>query len=241
MQKIIICSQIKNRLHQFKQTFEHNIDVINKYNNVIWNIIDIHSIDGFKNFIKPYISTKINYYECLTNIEYSIPIAKNFTVRLSEKDSYVFNLDVDNFLGSIIDSIINSNYGNIYCKEKRTGVHGRIGCYREIFKKIRGYDESFYPAGFHEIDFRRRCKKVGYKFIQINNDIPAILNTKDDTIANCNKNKSWSEMNKINKTYAYDYPDRVINTKFQACNFLHNLYSEIQLSNDFDWIGLRKV
>ena len=76
--KISICSQVKNRLHQFKQTFEHNFATVNRYSNVEWNIVDINSNDGLDNFLDTYISNdKIQYYKALTWIKTALKIYKD--------------------------------------------------------------------------------------------------------------------------------------------------------------------
>lgn len=233
MQKITICSQIKNRLHQFTHTLNHNLNKIYSYDNVNWNIVDINSSDGLEEFIRPYISDKIRYYKCIDTLNYSIPIAKNLSVRLSDGD-YVFNLDIDNFLDSAIDSVISNNFTGIYCNVFKKGVFGRIGCSRSIFKEMRGYDESFDPAAYHEPDFINRCSLVNYRFTHIDCKAGAILNSKIDTVKNTNSDKTWEEMLIANKKIS-DNISRDINNSFQECKFLYNFQEEITLpSTSFD-------
>lgn len=233
--KISICTQIKNRLHQFEETFKKNIDEINKHENIEWVIVDVNSNDGLKNFIEKNIQTKINYFECLEFVGYSIPIAKNFAARLSSGD-YVFNLDADNFLGSIVDKIIEKNYIGINCEVTGLGVFGRIGCDKSIFKKVGGYDESFLPAGHHEQDFFSRCRLVNYKFNHINYDELPIQNTKNDTIANTGFNLSWNKMNETNKLKKNNnIKNKIINPNLihKKCKFMHNFKSMIELKEEF--------
>ena len=72
MNNITICTQIKNRFYQFEQTFNHNISIINKYDNVNWTIVDIQSNDGLENFfeqfLKSYDHNNINYYKIINNV-----------------------------------------------------------------------------------------------------------------------------------------------------------------------------
>lgn len=233
MQKITVCSQIKNRLYQFKRTFHHNLNEIYKYDNVNWNIVDVNSSDNFEDFIKPFISDKVKYYKCIDTLSYSIPIAKNLSVRLSDGD-YVFNLDIDNYLDSAIDSIISNNFTGIYCNIFRKGIFGRIGCSRSIFKQIKGYDESFYPAGYHEPDFMNRCNLLDYFFTHIDCKTPPVLNSKVDTVKNTNSDKTWEEMVIANKETSGDV-SRIVNDSFQECKFLYNFQEEIILSStNFD-------
>jgi hypothetical protein len=235
MKKISICTQIKNRLYQFKETFYKNLKVIDQYENVEWNIVNVNSTDGLRDFIKPNISSNINYFECIDEIEYSIPISKNFAFRLSSGE-YIFNLDADNFLGSIIDKIIEYNYIPIYCNKFNLGVYGRIGCENKILKEVGGYDESFLPAGHHEQDFMARCNLINHSFTHIDFDEMPLQNTKQDTVMNTNANISWQSMNQINtfKKNA-NIENKIINPNknHTECNFIHNFNTIIRLSKIF--------
>lgn len=239
MKKISICTQIKNRLYQFKETFYRNYETINKYENVQWTIVDINSTDGLKNFIESNLFSNINYFECIDSINYSIPIAKNFSYRLSSGD-YLFSLDADNFLGSIIDKIIELNYIPIYCNKFSLGVYGRIGCDRNTIERVGGYDESFLPAGHHEQDFMSRCNLINCNFTHVDFDEIPLQNTKQDTILNTNMNGSWGFMNKINTFKKnLNIANKIINpNKFHAkSNFIHNFNSIITLSENFNAIS----
>lgn len=235
IKKISICTQIKNRLYQFKETFYKNLQVIDQYENIEWNIVNINSTDKFKEFICSNMSSKINYFECIDQIEYSIPISKNFSFRLSSGD-YIFNLDADNFLGSIIDKIIQYQYIPIFCNKFRLGVYGRIGCDKEIIKKTGGYDESFLPAGHHEQDFIARCNLINYNFTHVDCDEIPLQNTKEDTIKNTNLNIPWGFMNKINTIKKNtNIANNIVNPnkKHMQANFIHNFDKIIQLSENF--------
>jgi hypothetical protein len=235
MKKISICTQIKNRLYQFKETFYKNLKVINQYENIEWNIVDVNSTDGLKKFVSSYVSSNINYFESIYNIEYSIPIAKNFAFRLSSGE-YIFNLDADNFLGSVIDKIIEYKYIPIYCNKFRLGVYGRIGCDKEIIKETGGYDESFLPAGHHEQDFMARCNLIHHNFTHVDFDELPLQNTKEDTISNINTNISWGLMNEINtvKTNT-NIVNKIVNPNknYTQCDFIHNFNRITRLSESF--------
>lgn len=234
--KISICSQIKNRIDQFKQTFEHNFATINQYTNIEWNIVDINSNDGLDSFLSNYINNdKIQYYKSLTDIKYSIPIAKNFAVRLSSGD-YVFNLDVDNFLGSIIDKIQALNYSGICCLVYRKGLFGRIGCNKEIFKQLGGYDETFLPAGYHETDLMNRSKFINYNYVHVDSDLPSIENDKNDTIKYIESRLSWDQMNNKNLKQSKKNIEKNIlnpNQSHSIGSFVHNFDKIVHLTSNF--------
>ena len=86
--KISVCSQIKNRLYQFSKTFLKNAETLEKYQDVEWVIVDCGSTDGLSEYIGEYLEkySFIKYYQAI-NFKYSIPIAKNFSVRFSTGDS----------------------------------------------------------------------------------------------------------------------------------------------------------
>lgn len=238
---ISICSQIKNRLYQFKQTFNHNLIEINKYNNVDWIIVDIQSDDGLDSFLKDFLSkynkNNIHYYKILDDIPYSIPIAKNFSTRLSNSD-FLFNLDIDNYIDNIIDNILFlKNNTGIKCNTIRKGVYGRIGCHSEYMKTIGGYDESFLPAAGHENDLINRLTNIGYDLQHIECQKLPIQNSKEETIKNFAKNNyTWEAMNKINSDKAQNnLANKIIypNIKFTEAGFVHNFKNKIQLSNSY--------
>jgi glycosyltransferase involved in cell wall biosynthesis len=232
--KISFCTQIKNRFHQFKEVFYENIASIQNQN-IEWIIVDVNSTDGIDSFMSKNISNNIHYYQVITNIEYSIPIAKNFAVRLSRGD-YVFNLDADNFISNAISSIVLNKYAPIYCNKYLKGVYGRIGCDKKIFVETSGYDESFYPAGYHEADFIERCKLIGYNFIDVNCHKYPLQNSKEDTVQNFDNDVSWKDMNLLNKKKSEEnLVNKIVrpNTEFTKCSFLYNFQKQVILGAKF--------
>lgn len=235
---INICTQIKNRLYQFQETFYKNYQIINQYQNVIWTIVDINSTDGLNKFIESNMSSNIHYFEVIDKINYSIPIAKNFSYRLSSGD-YLFNLDADNFLGSIIDKIIELNYIPIYCNKFGLGVYGRIGCDRNTIERVGGYDESFLPAAHHEQDLMSRCGLLNSVFTHVDFDEMPIQNNKEDTIKNISMDMKWSYMNRINTIKKqFNIDNNIVNPNktYTQCKFIYNFNKTIQLSENFNVI-----
>ena len=234
---ISYCSQRKNRFHQFYETFEHNLYQINKHENTEWIIVDCDSNDGIRDFMQKFIElnpiSRVYYYIALDYKSYSIPVAKNFSARLSS-GSYIFNLDVDNFIADITDTIMEKGEDiGVFCNVMRQGIYGRVGCSRNIFELAGGYDESFLPAGKHETDFRLRCSKLlGYNFEDITCSKPAILNSKEDTTLNMDSQMSWKMMNSeneykmnLNLSNGNFHP----NKKFTSCKFIKNFKDTVVL------------
>jgi glycosyltransferase involved in cell wall biosynthesis len=228
MMIISYCSQIKNRFHQFSQTFSHNLDKIQRHQNTEWVIVDCGSDDGVQEFMREFtasgVEPRIHYYSTVNYDSYSIPIAKNFSARLSSGD-YIFNLDVDNFISDATETIMEKGEDvGIYCNVFKLGVYGRLGCSRRIFGKVGGYNESFFPAGKHETDLRLRCSDLlGCRFEDVPCKVPAILNSKEDTIKHTKSSMSWKTMNFINECkmkMSLAEKDYHPNRKFTGCEFI---------------------
>lgn len=233
---ISYCSQIKNRFYQFKQTFNHNLEIIKNNENTEWIIVDCDSSDDMSDFMKYFIKSskhidRIQYYRTINFKNYSIPIAKNFSARLSSGD-YLFNLDVDNFIGDATESIMKLVPKGICCNILRKGVYGRIGYSREIFNKVGGYDESFLPAGKHDTDLKLRCGLVGYEFVDTPCKTEAILNSKYETTKNIESDLDWKTMNFLNDKKMKDnissknfHP----NKEFTKCELIHNFSKHLYI------------
>ena len=234
---ISYCSQIKNRFHQFSQTFQHNLEKIQTHKNTEWVIVDCESDDGMQGFMKEFVDSgvepRVRYYRTVKYQPYSIPVAKNFSTRLSSGD-YIFNLDADNFISDATETIMKKGeHVGIYCDVFRMGVYGRVGCSRRVFWEAGGYDESFFPAGKHETDLRLRCVELlGCHFDHADCKIPAILNSKDDTIKHTKSSMSWKTMNFINQCKMkmnLDSNNFRPNKKFTKCDFIENFNKKIRL------------
>jgi hypothetical protein len=63
---ISYCSQVKNRLYQFKQTVGLNLEHIAKNKNTEWVIVDCGSTDGLYNYMKKLgVMDRVHYYKTL--------------------------------------------------------------------------------------------------------------------------------------------------------------------------------
>lgn len=231
---ISYCSQVKNRLYQLKRTIDLNLQHICNNRNTEWIIVDCDSNDGLYEYIKKFGPIeRFHYYKTLDYNSYSIPVAKNFAIRLSS-GSYVFNLDIDNYIGEATNQInyLGSDIG-VCCNILRRGVYGRIGCNKSIFNKVGGYDESFLPAGKHDTDFIKRCQLVNYYFKHMPCVVDPILNSKTDTTLNMNCMMDWKTMNSINNDkMQYNLQNQIYcpNKKFTSCILEYNFKTIVNLS-----------
>lgn len=234
--KISICSQIKNRLYQFSKTFLKNVETLEQYQDVEWIIVDCGSSDGLSEYIGEYLErySFIKYYQAI-DFKYSIPVAKNFASRFSSGD-YIFNLDCDNYLDYIVNEIRYAEQG-VHCHEYLKGTHGRIGMSREIFLKIGGYDENFYPAGVHDNDIMLRANYLDYKFKHIPSVTSPISNSKKDTIKDFGEDIDWETMVKYNEIIMrYNEKKKILNPNngiFTPCSFIYNLKDRVEKTHEF--------
>lgn len=197
-----------NRKHQLEQTLRQNLDD-NNNNNIEFIICDYNSTDGLYNYIvsnfkKELDSGYLKYY--YYKMEYwHASICKN-TTHLKASGKYVVNLDCDNFIGDngtelllnafneYGDDIIIHQTDNIY----GSGCAGRISLLKDNFIKLGGYDESFYPMGYQDIDLINRCKKYGLNIIKINKNNKCIKNSKEESCKNIGISIDYNKMNNFN-------------------------------------------
>jgi hypothetical protein len=230
-------SQVKNRYSQLEQTIHYNLEQISKNKNTEWVIVDAGSNDGCVGLIKDNLLGKerTSFYQALDFYDYSQPIFKNFAARLTSGD-YIFNLDIDNFID--MKSIKDLSKGTICSTQERRGCHGRIGCSREIFQKVGGYNESLHPAGCQDLDLISRCQMIGYEFIEHIPSIMPIQNTKEETIKNINNpyGLTWDQINELNKEIMNKNireKNFCPNKKFSPCKFLYNSTFIKELTESF--------
>lgn len=164
---ISFCVTSCNRLWQLKQTLENNLKTLD--DDVEITLVDYGSKDeisewvwcNFKDFIN---NEKLNFFEVKNEVVWNVSKAKNLAHRISN-GSYLFNLDADNFISSDdikfirkakeLELIVWQFAGDLH-----DGSYGRIGCPREVFFKLGGYDEAMLPMGGQDHDFLLRLKEA---------------------------------------------------------------------------------
>jgi len=164
---ITFCVTCRNRLWQLKQTLGKNLESLD--NDLEITLIDYGSTDeisewvwgNFKKFID---NEKLNFFEVKNEVVWNASKAKNLAHRISN-GSYLFNLDADNFIASDDLKLIRKSkeLGLAiwqFAGDLQDGSYGRIGCPREMFFKLGGYDETMLPMGGQDHDFLLRLNKT---------------------------------------------------------------------------------
>lgn len=190
--KVSYCSTCKGRLWQLQKTFIPNLLQLSKID-AEWIIVDYASPDGFtelllKNNMALHLMEegKLKIYQHgLGHLPFSMPLAKNLAHHFATGD-YVFNLDIDNFIGKSYEQIIalqDNEYIWAVNQKPNSGLEGRLGMKRSVFEELRGYDLDLVGAGYDDINLAARLKKAGFKLRAETNVHPAVQNTGSDTIA----------------------------------------------------------
>jgi predicted glycosyltransferase involved in capsule biosynthesis len=108
---------------------------------------------------------------------------------------------------------------------------------REVFVKIGGYDENFYPAGVHDNDIMLRSNYLDYKFKHIPSITAPVSNSKKDTVKDFGEDMDWETMVKYNEIIMkYNEKKKLLNPNndiFTPCSFLYNLKDPVEKTNEF--------
>lgn len=203
------CISIMNRLHQLKETLRKNIE--NSTDKSEFILVDYNSNDGlqdyiYSNFKEELSSGKLKYYYTDKIKYWHASICKNST-HMRACGKYIVNLDCDNFIGKNGDDIIINTFlqngDDIIISQTNnimsSGNGGRISITKDNFINLGGYDESFYPMGYQDYDLIERAKKYGLKYININKNNKAIVNSKSESIKNVGISMDYTKMNQMNK------------------------------------------
>lgn len=214
MRKLSFCTTYKNRFHQISKTLPKNLDDNHKLvNQVDFIIVDFGPDDKLQKLLEGEYVTMINsgfikYFRTQELKNWHMSIAKNTAHGLSKSDILV-NLDCDNYTGYCGANFIlsffkdngKSNILHQFSKVWGDGTSGRIALHRDFFEMVGGYDESFYPAGYQDIDLILRLVKTGLSYRNINNDTynKTIKNTKEECIEDIGLDIGWKEMELRNR------------------------------------------
>ncbi len=212
--KVSFCITCKNRFHQIKQTLHQNLEDNRRLQEFVeFVLVDFGSTDGLRKWISDKFKGEIQsgylkYFYTEEMPYWHASIAKNTAHTLAKNDILV-NLDCDNYTGIdgawfvILQFIKNGESVFLHqcSNDGFDGSFGRISVKRDAFIKIGGYDESFEPSGYQDLDLINRLMARGYKRIEVKNPEynKAIRNTKEEGILLTRSSfKTWHEMDKHN-------------------------------------------
>lgn len=208
------CITCKNRFHQIRQTLRKNLDDNRSMQDSIeFILVDFGSQDGLREWVITHFQNELNsgylkffYTEELPYWHFSI--AKN-TAHLLCRNDILVNLDCDNFTGVhgaqfVINQFMHYPYPMLLhqCSDDGyDGSFGRISIRRSDFVSAGGYDESFEPAGYQDMDLINRLGAMGILRIEEKNSLynQAIRNSKEECINQVHSHyATWREMDRHN-------------------------------------------
>ncbi len=210
--ELSFCITCMNRTNYLKKTLLKNL-IDNKNSKVEFILVNFNCVDGLENYInnnneiKKYLVTKQLKYFNYEKLKYwHSSIAKNIAHNYASGNILV-NLDCDNFIGEnggdfIIDYFKQLGNNIILSQSKEifgSGTAGRISISKNNFKKLGGYNESFFPMGYQDTDLIERAKKINLNHINISKNNDAIINNKKESLINCDTNIDYITMENCNK------------------------------------------
>jgi len=209
---ISFCTTCMGRLWQLEQTLLQNIEQNRHVQGVEFVLLNYNSPDSLdtwaQNHLRKYIEEGIlNYYRTTEPTHFHMSHAKNVALKLA-RGEIVCNVDADNFLEEEFVQGTLEKFRQkglaIICKirwsPENTGLTGRIAISKGNFLRLGGYDESFKPMGFQDVDFLERAKRLGIKCYDICPTGARIDNSKEEKVELCEPlGMNWYEMNEYNR------------------------------------------
>lgn len=209
---ISFCTSCHNRAHQLKYVFERNSDIIGRSADCEWVIFDYCSDDDLEPFMRarlPGCSVNVRYINDYVRRPWHMSVAKNIAHRLARGDVLV-NLDCDNFIDDA--RTVAFRYFSSGCQvlhlwsgRHRDGTCGRIAVSKSVFTYLKGYDESFFPMGYQDLDFLARASAAGFAVLVHHcQSGSALENTRQESVRNCSpKGQSWIEYDRGNRLKSF--------------------------------------
>lgn len=204
---ISFCTWIKDRLWQYKQVIEINIERASGYDSE-FILLNCGSKDGLVEWLNETgLIDKIKYYYYDTS-EIHFSKLKNKSHSYAIGDILVC-LDADNIIGeeycqSLTQSILTTKESIFHgwTGDWSDGTTGRLAYHKDVFYSLGGYDEDLLPCGFQDLDLRDRAKEYGYKINTITNrkiSGSSILNSIEEKMKFLGIEKEWTNMNTKNR------------------------------------------
>lgn len=209
---VSFCITCRNRMWQIEQTLPLNLkDNYANRKNVEFILVNFASEDGLDewvrdNFREELRSGYLKYYYTDKMGPWHMSVAKNTAHMLATKE-VVVNLDCDNFTGpdggrlvgkKMVRKGVERTVLHLWSGDGN-GSHGRIALSKANFLKVGGYDESFEPFSYDDVDLYMRCAKMGLRLIRVNTRkyTNAIPNRTGEGVLTASQ--KWEEMDERNR------------------------------------------
>jgi hypothetical protein len=183
MNKISFCTVCRNRLQHIRETLPVNIRENAGRVDIEFILVDYNSPDGLDSWVRAEMMDHIHsgilkYYKTTDPVHFRMSHSKNIGPRLAT-GNIISLLDADNFAGpgyaQWVDEVFTNKGKNalIALGEVNSITYGdalgKISCHKDLFDKVRGYDESMEGYGMEDFDLVERLVKAGGVKVQIEN------------------------------------------------------------------------
>lgn len=183
---VAYCTTCKGRLWQLKQTLPVNLKNLPSDCTII--ILDYRCPDNLysyllSNFQAQLTTGQLKYYRLMTPLPgFDMAFAKHVVHMLANTD-IVFNLDADNFIGSITRELQELKRGEVFYPRKvlntATSRFGRIGFWKSDYLSLGGYRTSIRGMGNDDGDLLLRASHARFRFKQ-SRDVTIPIQQSDD-------------------------------------------------------------
>lgn len=186
-----------NRGWQLEQTLPANLRVLEGTPHVL-AICDFNSDDDlaalFAKHRDAIADGRLITFRTTDPRTFHMSVAKNLAHRLAlrRQPDVLFNLDADNFITpetiAIVERVFGADpdvclhNGDVHAM---AGTCGRIALTSQRWQELGGYDESFLPMSWQDIDLLNRARAIGLHYQNVRAGVrPAVPNRFEDKLAN---------------------------------------------------------
>ena len=148
-------------------TLPHNLAQINPDEEIV--LLDYNSQDGLEDWVisefeSPILSGSLTYVRERSAGRFHMSKAKNIAHRMAS-GNFVCNLDADSYVDGLSEKILDvCAFGKVlhaWNGPPDWSGRGRISLPRALFYTLGGYDESFQPLMYQDVDLLNRAEALG--------------------------------------------------------------------------------
>ena len=178
------CTSAMNRRWQLERTLPVNLTWLRQTGSFL-ALCDFNSQDDLQGFIGRYDSDLADgtliYFRTEQPRCYHGSKAKNLAHRLAliRQPDVLFNLDADNYLSGGTLPVVAGTLGSEpeaclhnWTTEDGDGTCGRVALRTRTWMALGGYDETFAPVSWQDLDLLMRCRAAGLRYVLESNGIP---------------------------------------------------------------------
>ena len=210
--KISFCTWNLNRADQLRQTLPQNLAMADRFEGEVeFCVLDLGSRDGSRELLADLSRAEPRLvYRRLDGMP--VHFARNYNAahRLASGDVMV-TLDADNWIGErFCDTLatLYRHFGDAFVVHAFDGdwfggTCGRLAMSSRLFERVGGYDESFEPVMYQDIDLRNRAVAAGGILVSVHDASiigGAVRNSLDDRYREMDANVDAGRvMHRINR------------------------------------------